>query len=315
MKTVNQNQIRWNNKTVTTLKIAVNTFNKKISELERTEARNYIPEKINFQDIKKTITTESELKRVVKNLRSIRTEGNAGLYVNEAGQEMTVWEHKMLQKNVRRAVARIDKQIESLNEPISDGFSRAQMGSIELRTLEARRKNLLNFNMKKGFEFSQIKKSANYQGSSDYDMKKAIVYKENYIDVLKRYQGFFGYEFLQEQLRKLSNPIDFYNKFKNGNEFTVDLTYQSTQTYTFERFVEFLKDVFGEEEFNKWLEKQNEKDKNFYNETVSDNRLKTRKSYKYRLEVDGKIVSQADNKSILNKQALDLKGNIRVIEN
>lgn len=271
MKAVNQNQIRWDSKTVTTLKIAVNTFNKKISQLERTEAKSYLPAKINFQDIKKTITTESELKRVVKNLRSIKTEGNADLYVNEAGEKMTVWEHKMLEKNVRRAVARIDKQIESLNEPISDGFSRAQMGSVELRTLEARRKNLLNFNMKKGFEFSQIKRSASFQGSSDYNMKKAIVYRENYVEVLKRYEGYFGYEFLQKQLKRLSNPLDFYETMKNGNEFTVDLTYQSSQTYTFERFVEFLKDAFGEEEFNKWLEKQNEKDKNFYNEVVSKN--------------------------------------------
>ena len=264
------NLIRWDKGNVTTLKIAINTFNKKITQLEANGKKGYLPQKLNFEELKGQIKTENELKRVVKELRSIRTEGNADLYINEAGQEMTVWEHKVVQRNVKRALSRIDKQIEELNKPMEgSSFSRAQMGSIELRTLEARRKNLLNFENKKGYDFEQFKKSAIFQGSTDYSMKKAYTYMQNYKDVLRRYEGFFGYEFLQKQLSRLTNPIDFYEKFKNGNEFTVDLTYQSSQTYSYERFTEFLKEVFGEEEFDKWLEKQNEKDKNFYNEVIS----------------------------------------------
>lgn len=262
--------IRWDRRTASTLKIAINTFNKKITQLQAKEPKSYLPEKLTFEDLKTQIKTENELKRVVKELRSIRTEGNADLYVNEAGQEMSVWEHKQIQRNVKRALARIDKQIEELNKPIEGTkFSRAQMGSVELRSLEARRKNLLEFETKKGFEFEKFKRSAMFQGAGDYSMKKAITYMENYKDVLRRYQGFFGYDFLQKQLSRINSPIEFYEKFKNGNEFTVDLTYQSSQTYSYERFTEFLKDVFGEDEFNKWLESQNEKDKNFYNEVVS----------------------------------------------
>jgi hypothetical protein len=101
----------------------------------------------------------------------------------------------------------------------------------------------------------------------------------------------------------ISNPIAFY-EFFSKDEVAVDLTYQSEEYYAQEEFNFYLKSLGIEIE----------------DDTISINETKNQfvppeKRYKYRLEVDGNPVSYSDSKSSLNRQALDLKGNIRVIEN
>lgn len=267
-----ENVIRWDKKNLATLKIAVNTFNKKLNELKKNEDFDYLPENYSVQELKQEITTQNELKRVVNALRKFKTEGQADLFVNEQGQKMTVWEKNQIENAVKRANVRINKRLDTLyNKKIDGGkYSRAQMGSEEVRTLEKRQKALSKFDEKKGYDFKQFKKYAFFQGSTDYEMKKAIVYEDNYRNVLRRYSSFFGYDFLQEQINKIKSPLEFYEKMKDGDEFSVDLTYQSTQTYTVEKFVEYLKTVFGENEWNNWLDKQGEKGQKYYNEIVTN---------------------------------------------
>ena len=99
------------------------------------------------------------------------------------------------------------------------------MGSIRAREIEAQIKNLKQIETKSGYEFNTLKRRIMSQGASDYTMKKAIVFRENYINEMKKYSHFDNYDKLMKKLNSISNPVSFFN-FVSQNELMGDLTYQ-----------------------------------------------------------------------------------------
>lgn len=75
--------IRWNRGNEISLKIAINTFNKRIKELEK-QNLTYLPETLKYSDVKSRILSESELKRYIKNLNKFKSEGATEKYVTKA---------------------------------------------------------------------------------------------------------------------------------------------------------------------------------------------------------------------------------------
>ena len=117
-------------------------------------------------------------------------------------------------------------------------------GSIEFRELQARIKNLRQLETKKGYEFQRLKDRIHSMGRSDYEMRKAIVYRENYIKEMEKYKGFENYDKLMFTLKAIKNPIQFYNFLRDkDNDLLTDLTYQSDQTFTQKAFNRFLRDL------------------------------------------------------------------------
>lgn len=141
---------------------------------------------------------------------------------------------------------RLNKELKALNTPNDEGISRVQMGSIEARTIEARLKKLNSLESKTGYQFENLKKTIKFQGSSDYTMKKAIVYRENYLNVLERYENFDNYDKLMEKLKSINNPVKFFD-YVSKNELTEDLYYQSNNFYSQQEFNRFVADIIGEE--------------------------------------------------------------------
>lgn len=113
------------------------------------------------------------------------------------------------------------------------------MGSQELRQLEAQLKNLNKLEMKKGFDFKTIKWRIQNMGSLDFSMRRAIVYRENYLKTMEKYSNLDNYELLMNKLKSFSNPMQFYEFVKN-DELAVDLTLQSEQVMKQEAFNSFL---------------------------------------------------------------------------
>lgn len=70
-------------------------------------------------------------------------------------------------------------------------------------------------------------------------MKKARIFRENYINEMEKYKGFRNYEVFMKKLKSIQNPIEFYN-FVSKNELMQDLTYQSDEFYTEEAFNTFI---------------------------------------------------------------------------
>ena len=132
---------------------------------------------------------------------------------------MTKWERRELGIQSRIAQTRLQNELKTLNEPLDSGFSRAQMGSMRVREINAQIKNLKNIESAVGYEFNRLRERLSRMGTSDYTMKKAIVFRENYLKEMEKYSHFDNYEKLMKKLRSFTNPISFFN-FVSQNELT-----------------------------------------------------------------------------------------------
>ena len=278
-----QSQIRWKQGDYIRLGKAVSDFNKKINELQTEENKLYFPEKIDYKEAKENITTRSELNRIINSLRRFKREGAEELYTTEAGEQITRWERRELGIQSRIAQTRLRAELKELNKPLESGFSRVQMGSIRAREIEAQIKNLKQIENKKGYEFKRLKERIQNIGTSDYVMKKALVYRENYLKEMEKYSHFDNYDKLIAKLNSIQNPIAFF-KFMSQNELTQDLTYQSDEYYSQQAFNGFLQDLGIEIE-----------EDSMTNENLFIN-------YQYSLYVGGAIREQSDNLSYLISQ-------------
>lgn len=212
-------RISWKKGDLIRLGRAVSDFNKKVNRLNAEENKLYLPETINYAEAKENITTRRELNRLINSLRRFQKEGAEDLYITQSGEEMTKWERRELGIQSRIAQTRLQNELKSLNEPTESGFSRAQMGSMRVREINAQIKNLKNIESAVGYEFNRLRERLSRMGTSDYTMKKAIVFRENYLKEMEKYSHFDNYEKLMKKLRSFTNPISFFN-FVSQNELT-----------------------------------------------------------------------------------------------
>lgn len=294
-------QIKWRKGDYISLGKAVSQFNKKINQLQKEETRNYLPDTLNYRDIKENITTRRELQRVINSLRRFKKEGAEDLYRTQAGKEITRWERRELAIESRTAQIRLTKELKDLYTPKQgEKFSRAQMGSKRVREIEAQLKNLKQIESKKGYQFERLRQRIHNIGTSDYNMRRAIIYRNNYINEMKKYRHLKNYELLKEKMESLSNPVDFYEYVKD-KELVKDLTYQSDEYYKQAEFNEFLRD---------W-EIEVEETEEVYEETV-----KVRK-YNYSLidKDDGTVVAESNSLRTLRNIAEQYKGTTWIRDN
>lgn len=132
--------------------------------------------------------------------------------------------------------------MKELNEPIESGYSRAQMGSNRVNEIEKQIKNLKQIENKKSYEFKKLKSRIKNVGTSDFNMKRSIVYRENYIKEMEKYKDLDNYDKLLKFFDKYKNPLKFYEAV-SSNELTKDLTYQSDEYFTQQAFNSFLEDL------------------------------------------------------------------------
>lgn len=231
-------QIRWKKGDYIRLGRAVSAFNKKIEKLDNL---SYLPNKVTYKEIKESILSRNELNRTINSLRRFQKAGAEDLYVTEAGQMLTKWERQELGSLKASATRRLQSSINELNEPLESGFSRAQMGSVELNRLKSTLENIGKLENVKGYEFKLVKERLLSIGSSDYDLKKAIIYKENYLEELKKYSNFENYDLLIKKIKNMT-PQRFY-EFMSQTELTKDLTWISDENFSQQEFNYFLEDL------------------------------------------------------------------------
>lgn len=234
--------IKWKKGDYISLGKAVAEFNKKINKLQREEDLTYLPAKIDYKEARDNITTRRELNRLINSLRRFQREGAEELYQTEAGELMTIWERKELGLQSRIAQTRLEQELAKLNEPLESGFSRAEMGSNRAKEIRAQLENLKQIETKKGYKMKRLKESISKSGVLDYTMKKALIYRENYLKEMEKYSHLDNYDKLMNKLKSISNPIAFFD-FVSQDEVAVDLTYQSEEYYAQEEFNYYLESL------------------------------------------------------------------------
>ena len=213
-----QSQIKWKRGDYISLGRAVADFNKKINALNMEEKKLYLPEIINYKEARENITTRSELNRFIKNLRQFKKPGEEAIIRTGAGEEITKWEYKILKREQRRASRRMQAEIARLNiAEAGQKYSRAEMGSIELNKLEVNYKNIQKLESAIKEDFRELKRRIHNIGASDFNMRRSITYRENFMEELEKLKNNYPeFEKIYDKFNKITNPEKFYEVAKRS---------------------------------------------------------------------------------------------------
>lgn len=226
-----ENQIRWRHGDYVTLGKAVAKFNRKINELQTEENKLYLPEIQEYSNLKQDITTRKELNRIVKMLKSFNSD-NASLYETESGEKITEWEYQQIKSNIRTAKRRLNQELAGIDKKSQPYTSQ------EETQIREQLNNLNKFEKLTGYEFNRFKRRVRSMGSLDYNMRKAIVYRENYMKAIESLSSYENYPAFKKQLDSIRNPMEFYNFIQQSDIMSdLFLWYDNNAGLTYGAFV------------------------------------------------------------------------------
>lgn len=204
--------IRWSRKDYATLGKAVSSFNRKINELEQEGKKLYLPVLLDYKEVKENILTRKELNRTINALKRFQKEGAEDIYRTEGGELLTKWEYKELKNLQRSARNKLNREITGMR------LEGQPFPTTEETNLRFTLRNIEKLDTAEKSEFQRIKSRIEFVGSSDYEYKKALIWKENYMKTIERYSNYRGYDKLMKVLKRYQNPIAFFNLFKDNTE-------------------------------------------------------------------------------------------------
>lgn len=209
--------IRWKKGDYIKLGQAVSRFNKIINELDVDE-KEYLPDLMEYKDLKKHITSRKELNRIIKSLRRANIENLKETRTFDSGEEISRWEFSEINKARRRALRNLEVERASIleNRP-SIG-----MGDERLSEIKAIEASFETLNEKTGSDLKRLKERIMAVGRSDYKLAKDKLFMDNFYKALEGISNFQNYEILKKELDKIKNPTKFY-EFVNKSPVLMDL--------------------------------------------------------------------------------------------
>ena len=188
------------------------------------------------------ITTRSELNRVLRSLGRFKGKEAFKKVTLPSGQSLTNWELQEIRYQKATAVKRIKRRMNEIKAERPEYFTGISEGNEEYQRLKSTLEAIQNFGLKKHVKVSKKRSKELYEeakarienwASSDFEMRRAIIYRENYFQMMKeRYLGLDHYDEVIEALKKIENPMTFYNKLKNFDygEQLKDITFMYENT-------------------------------------------------------------------------------------
>lgn len=103
----------------------------------------------------------------------------------------------------------------------------SKCGNEEYRKLEAELKSIQNVFKKRGKEFQKAVSTIENIGSSDYEIRQALLYRENYLKMFEQFKNSEYYEAIVKKIKSYENPLTFFNKIKSLSygEYLADIKY------------------------------------------------------------------------------------------
>lgn len=230
---MNQSLIRWRKEDSIALQRAINTFNRNVRKLERQEdSVKYLPNTVNYNELRESIISRNELNRVISSLRSFSKKGSTDIIEVASGQKITKWEYEKINKSRSIALRNLNKEVLSLET----SHRLSLMGNAKLEAAKATIKNLSELENKKGSDFTRIKERIYYYGYQDVELKRAMQFRKNFEDNLAQMTSYDNSDILMKKLNQIKNPIKFY-EFINQSTTIKDLVMEmykdkaTAQTY------------------------------------------------------------------------------------
>lgn len=161
--------------------------------------------------------TRKELNRQINSLKNFLKEDATEIIELSSGEEITRWERDELKKLERNATRRLKNELASI-----DKIEKPYTTQREIE-INAQLNNLKTWQNKKGFEFNKMKSRLQNIGTLDYEIKKASVYKENYMNSMREaFSNFENFEVLENKLKTIKNPKSFF-KYIQQSDYLSDL--------------------------------------------------------------------------------------------
>lgn len=204
--------INWKRGDYVKLSKAVKSFNRRVKELEA-NGNDYLPELRNYEDLKKTILTRKELNRVVNSLKRFRDEGMNKKVELPSGQVLTKWEYRETKLARNRAIRRLEKERISVME----GEKWVGMGDERINQIEGTIESFQNIESLKGYEFQRRQERILKYGETDINLKRADLYKENFMKSLEEMSTYDNYDILKNKLESIKNPEKFFEYIQNND--------------------------------------------------------------------------------------------------
>ena len=201
------NLIRWKRGDYVKLAKAINKFNKQVNELQA-EGINYVPDVKNYQSLKNDIYTRKELNRLINSLKKFNIE-TAKKVELESGKELTSWEYReiKLARNRARRYLEGKLEIQQRNNP----YEKFGLDTKEVATTKQTIASLNKLERTKDtFEANRLIRRIKGLGRYDSEMKRAAVFRENYMEALEQMSNYSNYDLLKEKLDSIKNPEQFY---------------------------------------------------------------------------------------------------------
>lgn len=203
--------IRWTRSDYMNLSYAVRKFNKTLKELEGLN-ENVLPQEYKYNELRDNIYSRRELNRVIKALRRFSRPTQQRVVISDSGEMLTKWELGELKKAQKRAVLNVtDQAREIIDSDVN------VMGDAEFKKLLRTKGSIEDLFNRTGAEFRRTKKRTESWGKSDYDLWRASIFRENYMDALEEMSSYKNYKLLKQKLESIENPIQFYNYVKRSN--------------------------------------------------------------------------------------------------
>lgn len=197
--------IKWSKKDYSLLRKEVNRFNRRVRELE-SYGREVVPEEVTYKEIKANITSRNEFNRIIKEMQRLQKRSEAEIITLESGEQITRYELGQIKRARTRAINRLQKELIEEENSLTPSNKRINEIKATLESFE-------NLETLKGERLKRLKGRINTQGVSDYDLKKAKQFQENFIRAFRK----MGRKEIVKIAKSFKNPIEFYNVIKNTN--------------------------------------------------------------------------------------------------
>ena len=94
------------------------------------------------------------------------------------------------------------------------------MGDREFKQLVRTRESIEDLFNRLGSDFKRTSERTLAWGKSDYDLWRASVYRENFMNALEEMSTYDNYKLLKDKLNSIENPIKFFNYVQRSDILT-----------------------------------------------------------------------------------------------
>ena len=233
---------------------AVSEFNKQIYKNETLQNALYLPETINYKELKQNIQTKEGLNAYIQQMKRINLSGALDLETQEGGVVLSKYTKRELDRARAQQIPQIEKQIAKIEKEVlasydfkekpKDGIPKG-LKPDKLKGLEKQLQDYKELYSLSGKAFE--KRAAQLMvNQTEKKYRQAYIFRKNYMTVMRKNYGNFRdyWIFKKYYADKHKDPVRFYDDLPEDDTYYPDDLYrQSLGGFTEEDFTAIVESL------------------------------------------------------------------------